>query len=417
MMSVLLLSSEALMEAAEVGEWNIAAMDMIKSEGISNHFGNQTMATLHVAMFDAVNGIQQKYDPFLVQLRGPRQLSAETAAAAAAYEVLSTLYPDQKDTFKPLYEEQLARVSSKPIKNIAIVYGQLVARRVLNRRENDGSAEAGSVPYPDGTEPGQWRRTSAAPPVLPGWGQVRPFAMAAGDQFRLIGPPELTGYEYARDYIEVMEMGRNTSPFRTMDQTVIARFWAMGIPRMWNLAAHQLAEAMDCTLAEEARLFALLNVALADAQIVGWDMKYYYGFWRPVTAIRLGDQDNNDATPEDSTWDSLLPAPAFPEYPSGHSTSCGAAATVLAKFFGSDAYTFVMTSEANPALAPRTFDSFWEAAREAGMSRIYGGIHFNFSNTEGLEAGRSMGRYLYENYMTELSYTKAHEWNKFHAIK
>ena len=398
---VLLLVGSTVMEGREVREWNMAAMDMIKADGISNHFGNQTMATLHIAIFDAVNGIQDHYDPFLVHLKGPRNLPEEAAVAAAAYEVLSTLYPQKKGLFKPLYEQQLARVPKQPHKQTAIVYGQLVARRVLKWRENDGSAEAGAVPYPDGTEPGAWRRTSAAAPVLPGWGQVRPFSMIRGDQFRLNGPPEMTGYEYARDYAEVLEMGRNTSPYRTGEQTVIARFWVIGIPRMWNLVAHQVSEEMDCGLVEEARLFALVNTALADAQIVGWDMKYHYGFWRPVTAIRLGDQDGNDATAADAAWESLLPAPAFPEYPSGHSTSSSAAAMVLAKFYGSDDFTFVLASEANPGLPYRTYSSFWQAAREAGLSRIYGGIHFNFSNTEGLEAGRSLGRYIYENFMTE----------------
>lgn len=398
---LLVLAASALLQAAEVREWNTAAMDMIKQDGISNHMGNQTMATLHVAMFDAVNGIEQRYDPFQVQLRMPRHLPKQAAAAAAAYEVLSTLYPLKKETFKPLYQQQVSQVPGSAAKKAAIIYGQLVAQKILKQRQNDGSAQAGSVPYPDGTQPGQWRRTDANPPVLPGWGQVRPFTMSSGDQFRLIGPPPMIGYEYARDYAEVMAMGAKISPFRTAEQTTIARFWPMGIPRMWNLTAHQLADHLSCSLLQEARLFALLNVALADAQIVGWDMKYYYGFWRPVTAIRLGDQDGNDNTTADPAWESLLPAPAFPEYPSGHSTSCSAAATILAKFAGTDDFTFALTSEANPGLGPRTFDSFWQAAREAGISRVYGGIHFNFSNTEGLEAGRSLGRYIYENIMTD----------------
>ena len=131
-------------------------------------------------------------------------------------------------------------------------------------------------------------------------------------------------------------------------------------------------------------------------------MKYHYGFWRPVTAIQYGDEDGNDNTIGESGWESLIPAPAFPEYVSGHSTACASAATVLAKFTGTDSFTFTLTSEANPGLPPRTFSSFWQAAREAGISRIYGGIHFNFSNVEGLEAGRSLGRYIFENFLTPL---------------
>ncbi|MBN1816578.1 MAG: vanadium-dependent haloperoxidase [Sedimentisphaerales bacterium] len=398
---LMLLIGAGLLEATEIREWNTAAMDMIKQEGISNQFGNRTMAMLHIAMYDAVNGIQHQYDPFLVRFRAPKIWPEEAAVASAAYEVLRKLYPLKENDFKPLYLEQLARVPNHPRKKVAVVYGQLIANYVLKWRENDGSADAAGVSYPDGTEPGQWRRTDAKPPMLPGWGQVRPFTMISGNQFRLIGPLDMAGYEYARDYAEVMDVGRKTSPYRTAEQTNIARFWPTGIPRIWNLVAHQICDEMDYSLLEEARLFALLNVALTDSQIVSWDMKYYYGFWRPVTAIGYGDQDGNDNTVEDPTWESLLPSPPFPEYPSGHSTSCAAAATILAKCMGTDEFAFALNSEANPSLPPRVFNSFWEAAREAGISRIYGGIHFNFSNTEGLEAGRSLGRYIFENFMTK----------------
>lgn len=395
---VLLICSVSL-RANEVKEWNLAVIDMIKADAVSNHFGNRATAMTHIAMFDAINGIRGQYEPFISEAPAPLDLPEQAAAASAAFEVLSSLYPAKEDRFQPLYDEQLARVPDGPGKEAAIAYGKLVAQDVLASRENDGSSQAGAVPYPDGTEPGQWRRTDGKAPMLPGWGQVRPFAMLARDQFRLIGPLDLTGYEYARDYAEVAEIGAKDSPSRTGEQTVIARFWMSGIPTLWNLVAHQVSEAKGCDLLDDARLFALLNVALADAQVVGWDMKYHYGFWRPVTAIRNGDQDGNDGTTADAVWESLLPAPAFPEYPSGHSTSCSAAATVLAKFAGTDEFTFVLSSEANPSLPPRTFPSFWAAVREAGVSRIYGGIHFNFSNTEGLEAGRSLGRYLFENFM------------------
>lgn len=407
--ALLLLAGSAVLEAKEVAEWNMAAIDMIKADGISNHLGNRTMAMLHVAMFDAVNGIEDQYDPFLVDFRMPRALPAEVAAASAAFEILTSLYPDREDVFRPLYESHIAEEPQHPGKRprmsygrrLAIAYGRLVAQRVLQWRENDGSAEAGAVPYPDGTEIGQWRRTDARPPMMPGWGDVLPFAMTSGQQFRLIGPPDITGYEYARDYAEVMDMGGKTSSYRTAEQTEIARFWISGIPRIWNLVAHQVCDAKDYGLLEEARLFALLNVALADAQVVGWDMKYHFGFWRPVTANAYADQDDNDYTHPYPDWQSLLMVPTFPEYPSGHSTSCAAAATVLAKFVGTDEFSFAVNSEANPDLSTRHFNSFWAAARQAGISRVYGGIHFNFSNTEGLEAGRSLGRYICENIMAE----------------
>jgi len=397
-----------------VMEWNLAMLDMIKTDSISNHFGNRTLAMVHIAMFDSINGIQQKYTQFDVpgfwhwrfvgNARAlPRTASPEAAAAAAAYTILSSQYPAKEATFSSLYQEQLARLTNNPgSKQRGIRFGEDVAQAILQWREDDGSAEAASVPYPDGTELGKWRRTSMMPPMLPGWGDVEPFAMTSGDQFRLMGPPPLDSYEYARDYNEVKTIGEVDSPIRTEEQTTIARFWVSGIPRMWNLVARNLVEANQYDLLESARLLALLNVTMADANIVGWDMKYHYGYWRPVTAIQYGDVDGNDGTTGEAGWTSLIPAPAFPEYVSGHSTACGSAASLLAEFTGADAFAFTLASEANPALPPRTFNGFWQAAREAGISRIYGGIHFNFSNVEGLEAGRSLGRYIFENFMTPL---------------
>jgi len=381
----LLLAAEPPADADVVTDWNMAALDVLKAKNVPNQFANRTLAILHLAMYDSINWGR----------KAPR-FPSELAAASAAYTVAAALQPDP--AFDALYAAHLSQFEHHRLRQSAIQYGRLVARSLLKWRADDGSAEAASVPFPDGTEIGQWRRTDDKPPMLPGWGSVAPFLLLGTDQFRLIGPLDLTGWEYARDYNEVKELGAANSAVRTAEQSVIARFWISGIPRMWNLVAHQVSEDRGLGSLENARLFAMLNVALADANVVAWDMKYHYGFWRPVTAIAFGDEDGNDWTAGDASWRSMIPAPPFPEYVSGHSTACSAAATVLAKFIGTDAFTFTLASEANPSLPPRTFTSFWAAAREAGISRIYGGIHFNFSNTEGLEAGRSLGRYVSENF-------------------
>jgi hypothetical protein len=399
-----------------VMEWNLLMLEMIKAKNIPNHFGNRTLAMVHIAMFDAINNIELKYTPFLVrsmQTRErplwrrdiPRLISRRAAAASAAYTILSTLYPAEQAAFESLYMQQISLLANNPGIIPALPYGEQIGEAVLEWRQDDGSAQAASVPYPDGTELGEWRRTPPGymAPMLPGWGAVTPFAMTRGDQFRLIGPPPLNSYEYARDYNEVMTIGAKNSVIRTPEQTTIARFWVAGIPTMWNLVARALVQQNQYDLIESARLFALLNVTSADANIVGWDMKYLYGYWRPVTAIEYGDADGNDGTIGEFGWESLIPAPAFPEYVSGHSTACGSAATLLAKFTGNDSFTFTLACEANQDLSDRTFHSFWEAACEAGISRIYGGIHFNFSNAEGLEAGRSLGRYVFGNFMIPLS--------------
>jgi len=196
----------------------------------------------------------------------------------------------------------------------------------------------------------------------------------------------------------VKQLGAIDSMVRTPDQTQIALFWADGAgtatpPGHWNLIAEDVAQAKQNTLAQNARLFALLNIALADAGIVSWDAKYFYNFCRPVSAIRNADNDGNPATIGDPNWTPLLVTPPFPSYTSGHSTFSAAAATVLAGFYGTDHITFTSDSE-NPAAIPRTFTSFSQAAAEAGVSRIYGGIHWDFDNTQGLASGKRVGQYV-----------------------
>jgi hypothetical protein len=208
---------------------------------------------------------------------------------------------------------------------------------------------------------------------------------------------------YAQDYDQVKALGAKTSAVRTAEQTEIARFWADGAgtvtpPGHWNMIAADVAQQRGNTLAENARLFALVNIAMADAGIVSWDAKYHYNLWRPITAIREGDDDGNDATAGDATWEPLLATPPFPECTSGHSTFSGAAATILASLYGDD-FAFTTDSDGLPGVT-RSFLSFSDAADEAGISRIYGGIHFQFSNEQGLATGRGLGEYVAGNYLT-----------------
>jgi membrane-associated phospholipid phosphatase len=208
---------------------------------------------------------------------------------------------------------------------------------------------------------------------------------------------------YAFDFNLTKEVGDLNSATRTAEQTTIARFWADGAgtvtpPGHWNVIARELAISRGLSPAENARLFALLNIAEADAAICAWDAKYADNFWRPVTAIRAADTDGNPATDPNPAWTPLLATPPFPECTSGHSTFSGAAATVLARFFGSDAIPFVTTSEDLPGVT-RSFSSFWEAAQEAGISRIYGGIHFMTANHLGLSSGARIGSYVMDNFL------------------
>jgi hypothetical protein len=265
---------------------------------------------------------------------------------------------------------------------------------VLAWRRHDGSRRR--VAYTPDTAVGLWRPT---PPgfkaaLLPQWPEVRPFGVRDVAAFRPEPAPALTSAEYTRDFNEVKRLGSRDSATRTADQTIIAWFWDDGAgtsspPGHWNLIAQVVARRQGNTVPENARLFALLNVALADAGIVCWDCKYRFRVWRPITAIRQADRDGNPDTLADVRWNPLLETPPFPSYTSGHSTFSGAAAAALAHFFGTDAVAFTVGSE-GLAATERSFARFSEAAAEAGRSRIYGGIHYEFDNRVGLALGRAV---------------------------
>jgi hypothetical protein len=254
-------------------------------------------------------------------------------------------------------------------------------------------------------DPGDWNPTppTFARALAPQWPKVSGFVLRRGDQFRPAGTPLLTDKAYTAAFEEVKRLGGRWSTARTRVQTEIAHFWADGDgtvtpPGHWNRIAQGLARQQRLTVPENARLFALLNVAMADVGIACWDCKFHFHFWRPVQAIREADRDHNRATDPDPVWEPLLPTPPFPAYTSGHSSFSSAAATVLAEFFGTDEVAFETTSEGLPGVK-RRFRSFSAAAEEAGMSRIYGGIHWQFDNTDGLAGGRKVARYVLENAM------------------
>ncbi|NUN95340.1 MAG: vanadium-dependent haloperoxidase, partial [Candidatus Omnitrophica bacterium] len=288
-----------------------------------------------------------------------------------------------------------------------VALGQTAADMILAHRALDGSTD--TVSHTPGSDPGDWRPTPPgfAPALLPNWPTVLPWAMLTGDQFRITdGLPTLDSPEYETDFNEVKSLGRMDSVMRTADQTEIALFWANGAgtetpPGHWNRIAANVSESRGLALLQNARLFALLNIALADAAIVSWDHKYAFNFWRPVTAIREADTDGNPATIQDATWTPLLATPPFPTYTSGHSTFSGAAERVLARFFGSDTVPFRVNSDGLPGIE-RSYASFSQAADESGRSRIYGGIHFEFDNRDGLASGRDLGDFVMEHYLHRL---------------
>jgi hypothetical protein len=408
--------SNPLAPAADslVAEWNETAMSLTPTLG--THMGIRALTMMHVAMHDAVTAFDNEYNPYHMVYPPPEGASKRAAAASAAEHVLRTVFTsaEHRAIIQARYSSHLAQIEEGIGKNDGVSFGQTIAKAIMDLRFSDGTADPIEIPdppppmphsfstfqmeepYPDGTEPGEWRRTGSGEPMMPKWGEVTPWAMMSGDQFDQGGPPLLTDQEYLTDYNEVKMLGGKNSTIRTDEESFLADFWAPHVPAKWNSLARDISNREQLPLVESARLFALLSVTLADSAISGWNMKYKYNFWRPVTAINLGDDDTNDFTEGDAEWDSYIPAPAFPEYVSGHSLTCAASATVLARYLGTDDYTFELRTMGIPN--SRTFNSLWQAAEEAGESRICGGIHFRFSHEDGLAAGQALGNYVFDNF-------------------
>jgi hypothetical protein len=400
---LLTLGTAPSASADVVTSWNAAALAAIRASSAPPPVASRALAILHVSIYDAVNGISRRHEPYLVESLGPASASDIAAASEAAHRTLTVLFPAQTGQFTALHHTIIQAIKDGPQKASGLHWGGLVADQILTSRANDGSGAV--VPAPVGTGAGAWEPTppAFAPYLLAQWGHVAPFAIESSGALRPPGPSPLDSAQWAAEYNEVKALGAAAGSTRTAEQSQIARFWADGAgtetpPGHWNHIAQDVAMAQGNTLEQNARLFALLNLALADAAICAWDAKYAFNFWRPVTAIRFGDTDGNDDTDGDPLWSSFIPTPPFPDYISGHSTFSGAASRVLARFYGRDDIAFVTGSDALPGVT-RSFAGFAAAAAEAGVSRIYGGIHYGSANQDGLAAGAAVGDFTFENFL------------------
>ena len=414
LVSMLTLAAPA--GADPVTDWNIAALEAAGAGGQNNVVSTRTLAMVHLAVHDALNSIERRYESYAHH--GVAEPGADPAAAiaTAARDVLTALVPRygsaaQQARATELVERQyaatMASVADGPGRSRGVAAGRGAAASMLTVRERDGAFAPS--PYTPSTAIGRWRPTPnptpANPPVpdpaaaagnqpamQPQWGQVTPFTLLTANQLRLPPPPALDGEAYARDYQEVQRVGGKASPARTADQAESVRFWYEGSPQGWNRIARVAAEPRRLDAWEQARLFALLNAAMADGFIAAADTRYHYDFWRPVTAIRAGDTDGNAATSADPAWESYVNTPPMPDYPSTHSVLGGAAATVLGRLFGTDQVAFSVTSGAPFPGITRSFVSFSQAARENAESRILGGVHFRSACEAGLALGQRIGR-------------------------
>jgi membrane-associated phospholipid phosphatase len=406
--STLLLAAVALgapLRADVVTDWNQALLNAVKVTATNPPRASRAMAMVHVAMFEAVNGIDDTYTRYHVTGEPASVASIKAAAATAGHRVLSSLFPTQVASFDALLSQSLAGIPPGPLTR-GIDWGIHCADDILALRASDNSNLV--VPYFPLSGPGYWVPTppAMAPALLPNWPLVTPFCMSSGAELRSSGPPALSSAAYTAAFNEVKDLGRINSVLRTPEQTEIALFWADGggtvtPPGHWLRIAQDVATARHNTVAQNARLFALLSIGVADAAIVAWDNKYNYHLWRPITAIRQADTDGNINTDPDPTWAPLIVTPPFPSYTSGHSTFSATSARILARVFRNDAIAFATTSDGLPNVT-RTFTSFSQAASEAGQSRIYGGIHWQFDNQDALAAGASLGDLVVDGFLKRI---------------
>jgi hypothetical protein len=395
----LLVAAASASAANEVDNWNVVATNAGAAANQHAAIQPRTYAIMHLAIHDALNAIDRRYTPYLLEESASKDAATAAAVAASARNTLIALLPGQEEPIQVAYAAALAGIPEGASKTSGVQIGQRAAALILARRSTDGWNSSSS--WVAGTMPGQYRPTPPgnAQAALPHWGNVTPFTYQDRTRFRSAPPPDVASPEYAKAVQEMKLIGSDDSTLRTSMQSEIARYWYEATVQGWNRIARITAEGGKLGLWESARLYALLNTALADAYIASFESKYFYNFWRPITAIREADTDGNLDTAGELDWNSYLIAPAIPDWPSAHATGGGAAAEVLAGFFGTDFIEFSMTSGAPYAGTTRTFSSFSQAAMENANSRALAGIHFRESSMAGLAQGQRIGTWVFANYL------------------
>lgn len=395
---VAMSTHSSVSSADAVLDWNRVALECIAESKQLPPAASRAITMMHVAMFDAVNAIEHRYKPYSFVGRAPSDASAESAAIAAASGVLVKLYPKQRIAIEAKYASSLQRIPDGAAKTRGIALGVKVAEGMLTLRSNDGASAPNR--YRPRTTPGIYVPTTI--PAATEWPRVKPWLLDNGEQLRPGVPPALSSREWAQDYNESKSIGAKDSATRTAEQTDVARFWEITGPAAWNPVVQSLAQSRSSTLLENARLFALTNLAAADALIAVFDGKYAYHLWRPITAIRNGDADGNDATQLDATWLPLLETPMHPEYPCAHCITASAVGAVLEAQFGKgEVPPFSMTSAATPGII-RRWTRIGDYVEEVSNARVWGGIHYRSSTEVGEQMGQAIASLAIQKLFTPI---------------
>jgi hypothetical protein len=396
-----------------VTDWNAIASQVITAGARPGPSSLVDFAVVHVAIYDAVEAIDHRFEPYHVVIDHASG-SQVAAAAAAARAVLINRFPSQSASITSTYATYLA-TRGIAADDPGVSVGEKAAAGIIALRANDGGFPATAALFTGAGQPGMWRPTPSyltgtpaafSSMAAPWLADVTPFAVKSASQFRAQQPPALTSKQYADDYNEVKAVGGSTSSRRTQEQTEIAYFWSDNTPMQWHRALRSIAETYVTDIGESARLFALASMAAADAIITCWDTKIHYCYWRPVTAIQEGADDGNPATEPDVNWKPLLNTPNYPDYSSGANNVTGAVTRMLELFFEADAVPFSVTSN-TASLAPdkrtRRFNRFSDAASEVVDARIYLGYHFRFADTAARDQGSRVAKWTFKHFLRPLN--------------
>lgn len=371
-----------------VADWDAVGTQAFTAAALTPPEGFVIFSYVGIAVYDSVMAVDGGYRPFAIDVDAPRGASAEAAVAAAAHRILVHYLPAQAATIvDPAYGASLAKIPDGPGKRDGVATGEAVAAFVIAQRADDGFRAPVTYTPPNPPIPGVWLPTAPTPPIGTYTGLMRPFSLDSADQFRPDGPPALSSKRWARDYDEVKEIGSSTSTTRTPEQTLAARFWAEPPVQQARGSFRKFVLDHQLDIADAARFMAMVSVVDADAIIACFDAKYHYAFWRPITAVRAGDTDGNDATVGDPTWSPLLAAtPNHPEYPSAHACVTPAAARAIARFQETNVIDFTVPSLTG--LGSRYFARVRDMQDEVGDARIWGGIHYRSSVEDGVAIAR-----------------------------
>ena len=399
------LFSPLVARADIVLEWNAIAMStMLGQVPAPNPFAQaRFMAITQLAVFEAVNAVTGKYQPYLGTIEAPADASAEAAAIAAAHGVLKTYFPASTAALDAARASSLLTIPDGQAKDDGIATGEAAASAMILLRANDGSTPAQFF-VPGAPGPGVWEATPTCPVVngiqvgiLLQWRNVTPFGIRKAADFLLDPPPSLTSRRYRKDYVEVMTVGSLNSTERPPDRADVARFYAVTSPSLLlNMAARQVSVAQGRSLSHNARALALMNMATSDSLVSSFFTKYHYTFWRPETAIHQGDTDGNPRTDPDPTFAPFIPTPCFPSYPSNHASGTTGGAAMLSRLYGPGGHDITLANPAIPDVILH-YNRFKQITADVDDARVYGGIHFRFEQEAGGRLGSDVAAYIHKH--------------------